>query len=64
MPNAHPIARRFDSRGYDLCVTDLESLTAGDFEPLVSERFRFATEATTVSTKGNTTRRPRRSRSS
>src|SRR5215217_932647 len=36
-----------DSRGYDLCVTDLETLTAGDFEPLVSERFRFVSEATT-----------------
>src|SRR5215213_9479105 len=46
MPNAHRIARRFDSRGYDLCVTDLETLTAGDFEPLVHERFRFTSEAT------------------
>jgi hypothetical protein len=32
-------------RGYDLGVTDLGALTAGDFEPLVHERFRFTSEA-------------------
>jgi len=30
-----------------LGVTDLGALTAGDFEPLVHDRFRFASEATT-----------------